>query len=142
MVLTDEMKHVISKRMMNGIMMLYLFVSAWCIIKGVTSLGQGRVPVMFIFGVLLFLWTCYPRIRFKLDVEKDNITITRATVVDKYKRRGRGRRVFFILQTEMGEQRKMHPLARTYNETNIGDEGIYVKSKHMEIYFFMREFNM
>ncbi|MBQ4524033.1 MAG: hypothetical protein IJA10_13945 [Lachnospiraceae bacterium] len=142
MVLTDEMKHVISKRMMNGSMMLYLFVSAWCIIKGFTSLGQGRVPVMFVFGVALFLWACYPRIRFKLDVEKDNITITRATVVDKYKRPHGKRRVFLILQTEAGEQRKMHPLARIYNETNIGDEGIYVKNKCMESFFFMREFNM
>ena len=142
MVLTDEMKRVISKKMMNGIMMLYLFVSAWSIINGVTSFGQGRVPVMFIFGVLLFLWTCYPRIRFKLDVEKDNITITRATVVDKHRRPRRRKRAKLILQTEMGEQRKMHPLARTYNETNIGDEGIYVKSKHMETFFFMREFNM
>ena len=141
MMLTNEMKRIISKRTMNGVMMLYSFVSIWSIIKGIASFEQKRIPIMFIFGVLLFFWTCYPRIRFKLDVEKDNITITKATVINKYERPHGKNRMRLILQTETGERRKMHPLARIYNETNVGDEGIYVKSKYIELFFFMREFN-
>lgn len=141
MILTDEMKQVISAKKMNGIMMTYLFLSIVCTIKGLTAYFSGRFPILFVFGVLLFVSMCYPRIRFVLDVRHDNVTITKATVVDKYKLRTGRKRSFVVLKTETGEECKLHALPRIYQETDIGEEGIYVKSKHLRTFYFMREFH-
>lgn len=140
MFLTDEMKQVILKKEMNGIMMIYLFVSIFGILKGVTSFSSGRIPVLLIFGVIIFFSMCYPRVRFAVDVRNDNVTIIKASVIDKYKLRSGHRRMFVVLKTETGEECKLHLIPRIYEETSIGEEGIYIKNKHMRQFFFMREF--
>lgn len=144
MTLTDEMKRVIIKaKTMNGTMMIYSFLGVYCMINGATAYVATQRLMQMIFGAILLVFVCLPRIKFAMDVQHDKVIVTKMTVVDKLHRRTGHRRTFLYLRREdTGDIKRHHVLGRIYNEVEIGDEGIYVANRSTCTYYFQKEFQI
>ena len=143
MILTDDMKRIVIKKITNGILFLYLFFSISCIMRGLIAYKDGRLSMLLIVGLLLFFGVCCPRFKFIYDIKHDNITVTKMTVIDKHEFRTGHRRVFLYLSKD-GEtlDKRLHVLGRVYQTTDIGDEVLFIESKTTHTYCFMKEFDI
>lgn len=141
MKLTDDMKKVMVHRTLNGTAMLYFAVSICCMVLPFLRNNTQNVSILQICGLVLFVFVCVPRLQYIWDVMHDKVTITEFVVSSK-ERDSTGRRYGFLYfgSAEWRKEERHKVLLRIYNETNVGDKGIYVVTKPMRTYYFMKEF--
>lgn len=141
MKLTADMKRVIVHKTMNGSMFMYLFLSSLCVVMPFLRHSTGNLSVLSIFGVVLFIFVCVPRLRFVFDVKNDNVVVTSMTVTDKkWVKIGKRRSFIYMISDETNCEERHHVLPRIYQQVSVGDKGIFVANKFTRTFYFMSEF--